>query len=159
MPAFIFSDWTGVLRMLVIAPAAYVAVIAIVRMTGKRSLSKLNAFDFIVTVALGSTLASVITTESLALFEGVTALALLVGLQFLVTTLSVRWPAFDRVVKAEPALLLRHGRPLAAAMRRERITREELEAAVRQAGGRSLSDAEAVVLETDGTLTGLMRKS
>lgn len=158
MPDFIFSGWDGVLRILVIAPAAYIAVILIVRSSGKRTLSKLNAFDFIVTIALGSTLASIITTRSLALIEGVVALALLVLLQFIVTTLSVRWPAFDRRLTAEPALLLRNGEPLVRAMKRERITREELEAAVREAGATSLEAAEAVFLETDGTLSAILRE-
>ncbi len=157
MPDFIFSGWGGIGRMLVIAPAAYVAVILILRTSGKRTLSKLNAFDFVVTIALGSTLASIITARSLALAEGVLALALLVIFQFLVTAASVRWPAFNRKVKAEPTLLVRKGEPLERAMRRERVTRDELEAAVRQAGGASISDAEAVFLETDGTLTGLLR--
>lgn len=158
MPDFIFSGWDGVLRILVIAPAAYIAVILIVRSSGKRTLSKLNAFDFIVTIALGSTLASIITTRSLALIEGVVALALLVLLQFIVTTLSVRWPAFDRRLTAQPALLLRNGEPLVRAMKRERITREELEAAVREAGATSLEAAEAVFLETDGTLSAILRE-
>ena len=143
--------------MLIIAPAAYVALVIVLRLSGKRTLSKLNAFDFIVTIAIGSTLASIITTRSLALAEGVAALGLLVALQYVVTTTSVYWRGFHKAVTAEPALLLRDGEPLRGAMRRERITEDELEAAVRQAGGRTLADAAAVFLETDGTLTGIMR--
>ncbi|WP_244999700.1 DUF421 domain-containing protein [Brevundimonas nasdae] len=157
MPNFIFSGWSGVLRMLLVAPAAYVALVLILRLSGKRTLSKLNAFDFIVTIAIGSTLASVITTRSLPLLEGITALGLLVGLQYLVTATSVRWKGFHRAVTAEPTLLLRNGAPLVAAMKRERITVDELEAAVRQAGGRVLQDADVVILETDGSLTGVLR--
>ncbi|QYC12197.1 DUF421 domain-containing protein [Brevundimonas nasdae] len=143
--------------MLLVAPAAYVALVLILRLSGKRTLSKLNAFDFIVTIAIGSTLASVITTRSLPLLEGITALGLLVGLQYLVTATSVRWKGFHRAVTAEPTLLLRNGAPLVAAMKRERITVDELEAAVRQAGGRVLQDADVVILETDGSLTGVLR--
>lgn len=157
MPDFIFSGWGGVLRMLLVAPVAYVALVLILRLSGKRTLSKLNAFDFIVTIAIGSTLASVITTRSLSLLEGITALGLLVGLQYLVTATSVRWKGFHRAVTAEPTLLLRNGAPLVAAMKRQRITADELEAAVRQAGGRVLQDADVVILETDGSLTGVLR--
>lgn len=155
----IFSGWSGIARMLLIAPIAYFALVLILRVSGKRTLSKLNAFDFIVTIAIGSTLAAIITTKSLALVEGVTALALLVALQFVVTAASVRWPWLNDMVKAEPTLLLRHGEPLGGAMRRQRVTRDELEAAVRQAGGRSLGEAEAVVLETDGSLTAQLGRS
>ena len=157
MPDYIFSGWSGIWRMLIIAPAAYVALVVVLRLSGKRTLSKLNAFDFIVTIAIGSTLASIITTRSLALAEGIAALALLVGLQYLVTLTSVHWKGFHKAVTAEPTLLLRNGEPLAGALRRERVTLEELEAAVRQAGGRSLGEAEAVFLETDGTLTGILK--
>lgn len=157
MPDFIFSGWSGILRMLLVAPAAYVALVLILRISGKRTLSKLNAFDFIVTIAIGSTLASIVTTRSLSLVEGVAALALLVGMQFLVTATSVRWKGFHRAVTSEPTLLLRDGEPLLEAMKRERITEDELQAAVRQAGGRALREADAVILETDGSLTGILR--
>lgn len=155
---YIFSGWDGIQRMLVIAPAAYVALVVVLRLSGKRTLSKLNAFDFIVTIAIGSTLASIITTRSLALAEGVAALGLLVGLQYVVTTTSVYWRGFHKVVTAEPTLLLRQGEPLPEAMRRERVTHDELAAAVRQAGGGSLAEADAVFLETDGTLTSILRR-
>lgn len=158
MPDAIFSGWSGVVRILFIAPAAYVALVLILRISGKRTLSKLNAFDFIVTIAIGSTLASIITTQSLALVEGLAALSLLVTLQFLVTAASVRWSWLNDAVKAEPTLLLRDGEPLGGAMRRQRVTRDELETAVRQAGGRSLQEARAVFLETDGSLTALLEK-
>jgi uncharacterized membrane protein YcaP (DUF421 family) len=158
MPDYVFNGWSAVLRMLVIAPAAYVALVLILRMSGKRTLSKLNAFDFIVTIAIGSTLASVITTRSLALVDGVVALAILVILQFVVTTASVRWPRLGQAIKAEPSLLLRDGEPLLSAMRRQRITEGEIEVAIRQAGGLSLAHAEAVFLEADGTLTAVLRR-
>lgn len=152
MPDAIFNGWDGVLRILMIAPAAYVALILILRMSGKRTLAKLNAFDFVVTIAIGSTLASVITSSTLSLVDGLVALSLLVGMQFIVTAASVRLPWVDNVVKAEPTLLVRHGELLPRAMRRQRITSDEIEAAIRQSGGRGLEDAEAVFLETDGSL-------
>ncbi|MEH6664478.1 MAG: YetF domain-containing protein [Brevundimonas sp.] len=152
MPDAIFNGWDGVLRILLIAPAAYVALILILRISGKRTLAKLNAFDFIITIAIGSTLASVITSSTLSLVAGVTALGLLVGMQFLVTAASVRWPWFNEAVKAEATLLVRHGELLHQAMRRQRIAADEIEAAIRQSGGRGVEDAEAVFLETDGSL-------
>ena len=152
MPDAIFNGWDGVLRILLIAPAAYVALILILRMSGKRTLAKLNAFDFVVTIAIGSTLASVITSSTLSLVDGLVALGLLVGMQFIVTAASVRLPWVNDVVKAEATLLVRKGELLPGAMRRQRITSDEIEAANRQSGGRGVEDAEAVFLETDGSL-------
>ena len=152
MPDAIFNGWDGVLRILLIAPAAYVALILILRMSGKRTLAKLNAFDFVVTIAIGSTLASVITSSTLSLVDGLVALGLLMGMQFIVTAASVRLPWVNDVVKAEATLLVRNGELLPRAMRRQRITSDEIEAAIRQSGGRGVEDAEAVFLETDGSL-------
>lgn len=159
LPEALFDGWSGVLRILIIAPAAYAALVVILRLSGKRTLSKLNAFDLIVTVAIGSTLASIITSKSLALVEGLTALLLLVAMQLAVTAASVRFKLVDRLVKAEPTLLLRDGQLLPRAMRRQRVTEGEIQAAARAAGVQRLDDLEAVFLETDGSLTALPRSA
>ena len=156
-PDALFDGWSGILRILVITPAAYLALVVVLRVSGKRTLAKLNAFDFVVTIAIGSTLASIITSKNLALVEGLAALGLLVALQFVVATLSVRSARANRLFKAEPALLLRDGELLFETMRRERITRDDIESAVRDAGSRSLRDAQAVFLETDGSLSVMLR--
>lgn len=157
LPDALLDGWSGVLRILIIAPAAYAALVLILRVSGKRTLSKLNAFELIITVAIGSTLASIITSKSLALVEGLVALLLLVAMQFVVTAASVRFVAVNRLIKAEPTLLLRNGQLLTGAMRRQRITEGEVEAAARAAGVQGLDQLEAVFLETDGSLTALAR--
>ena len=156
-PDALFDGWSGVIRVLVITPAAYVSLILVLRISGKRTLAKLNAFDFVVTIAIGSTLASIITSKSLALVEGLVALGLLVVLQYVVARLSVRFAWANSLFKAEPALLLRDGELMHKTMRRERITKDDIESAVRDAGSESLSDAQAVFLETDGSLSVIPR--
>jgi uncharacterized membrane protein YcaP (DUF421 family) len=153
----LFTGWDPILRILVVGTAAYVALVIVLRASGKRTLSKLNAFDLVVTVAIGSTFSAILTSKDLALAEGVAALALLVGLQYAVTFLSVRIGAVDRLVKSEPTLLLNDGEPLAGALRQQRVTQEELLAAIRTSGGAELSDAAFVVLESDGTLSAVLK--
>jgi uncharacterized membrane protein YcaP (DUF421 family) len=147
-----FDSWAGLGRVLVVGTLAYVALVAILRISGKRTLTKLNAFDLVVTVALGSTLATVLLSKSVALAEGVLAMALLVFLQFAITWLSVRSSRFQQVVKSEPTLIMHQGRFLDGAMRTQRITREEIMAALRSNGLADAADVAAVVLETDGTI-------
>lgn len=147
-----FDTWSGLIRVLVAGTCAYVALVLLLRASGKRTLAKLNAFDFVVTVALGSTLATVVLSSSVALAEGVTALALLVALQYVVAWASVRSRRIERLVKSEPTLLYRHGF-LDEAMRRERVTRDEVEQSARGHGHADLEVVAAVVLETDGTLS------
>jgi uncharacterized membrane protein YcaP (DUF421 family) len=147
-----FDSWFGLLRVLVVGTIAYACLVLLLRVSGKRTLAKLNAFDLIVTVALGSTLATVLLSKSVALVEGLAAFALLAGLQYLVAWLSVRSKRFSNLVKSEPTLLLHRGRFLDGAMRAQRVTRAEILAALRSSGAAEARQA-TVVLETDGSLS------
>ncbi|MEI8665572.1 hypothetical protein P4S81_12945 [Pseudoalteromonas sp. B28] len=80
-----FDDMQGLIRVLIIGVLGYVALVFWLRVSGKRTLSKWNVFDFVVTIALGSILASVIISKSVALLEGILAFVVLIGLQYLIT--------------------------------------------------------------------------
>jgi uncharacterized membrane protein YcaP (DUF421 family) len=149
----LFDDWNGLLRVLIVGTAAYVGLVALLRFTGKRTLSKMNAFDLIVTVALGSTLATVLLSRDVALAEGIVALVLLCALQYVVAYASTRSPRFQALVKAQPSLLYFRGRFLAGAMQSERVSEEEILAAIRDKGIAEPSTVDAVVLETDGSFS------
>jgi uncharacterized membrane protein YcaP (DUF421 family) len=123
------------------------------RIAGKRALSKLNAFDFVVTIAFGSTLATVLLSKDVALAEGALALLMLALLQFGVTKLSLRSERFKQAVRSKPTLLAENGRILEQAMTAERIAHVEIEAAVRSHGIGRMEDVGAVVLETDGSFS------
>ncbi|MDI5891552.1 DUF421 domain-containing protein [Halomonas rhizosphaerae] len=149
----LFSGWDSLLRTLVVGILAYVTLVVFLRVSGKRTLSKLNAFDLIVTVALGSTLATVLLANDVALAEGVLAFALLIGLQFAVTWSSVRARWVRRLATGEPMMLLYDGNFLPTALRQARVTEDEIRAAVRSAGVNSMHKVRAVVLETDGSFS------
>lgn len=148
-----FDSWFGLLRVLVVGTLAYLALVVLLRTFGKRTLAKLNAFDLVVTVALGSTLATVLLSKSVALMEGLLAFVLLAGLQYVVAWLSVRSQGFSDLVKSEPTLLLHRGQFLRGAMRAQRITEAEVLAALRGSGASDPRQVAAVVLETDGSLS------
>ncbi len=148
-----FSDWFSLVRVVIVGVCAYVALIILLRASGKRTLSKMNAFDFVVTVAIGSTLATVLLSKDVALAEGVTAFALLIGLQFIITWLSVRSKTISGWVKSEPMLLWHQGEFLRGAMKKARVTENELLAAAREQGAATLETVAAIVLETDGSFS------
>jgi uncharacterized membrane protein YcaP (DUF421 family) len=150
-----FDGWDDLVRVLVVGVLSYAGIVVLLRATGKRTLSKMNAFDFIVTVALGSILASLLLNEDVTLSEGLLAIAVLCVLQYAVTWLSLRSEWFQSLVKARPAVLLSRGERLPEAMRRERVTEEEILAALRAHGMAGPEEAAAVILETDGSLTAL----
>jgi uncharacterized membrane protein YcaP (DUF421 family) len=153
----LFNGWYDLLRILVVGTCAYAGLVLLLRTTGKRTLAKMNAFDLIVTVALGSTLASALLSSEVSLSEGLLAFALLCGLQYVVAFASVRSARFRRLVKAEPALLFFRGEFLVGTLRLERVTEDEVIAAVRGQGIADLESVEAVVLETDGSFSVVAR--
>lgn len=148
-----FSGWESLLRTLVVGVLAYITLVVFLRISGKRTLSKMNAFDFVVTVALGSTLASALLTKNVALADAALAFALLIGLQFLVTWSSVRARWVRQMVTGEPLMLLYRGNFLPTALRQARVTEAEARAAIRSAGIGCLDEVQAVVLETDGSFS------
>jgi uncharacterized membrane protein YcaP (DUF421 family) len=153
-----FDDWFGLFRILIIGVLAYAVLIFWLRVSGKRTLSKWNAFDFVVTIALGSTLATVIVSKDVSFAEGVFALGLLIGLQFVITWLSVRFDWAEKLVKAKPTLLFDNGEFLPEAMKRQRVAKGEVRMAIRNKGFAALEEIEAVVLETDGSFS-VIKKS
>jgi uncharacterized membrane protein YcaP (DUF421 family) len=157
--AMFFNSWADLGRTLIVGVLAYAALVVMLRVSGKRTLSKMNAFDLIVTVALGSTLATILLSKDVALAEGLLAFATLIGLQFVVAATSVRWQPFRKIVKAQPTLLYHEGRFLDEALWEERVVRDEVIAAIRAQGVVSMSEVAAVVLETDGSFTTLKKSS
>ncbi|HYO69404.1 MAG TPA: YetF domain-containing protein [Archangium sp.] len=152
-----FDSWSDLGRVALVGVCAYAALVLMLRLSGNRTLSKLNAFDLVVTVALGSTLATVLLSKDVSLTEGMLAFAVLIGLQFLVTWTSVRSSRINHLVKSEPMLLFHQGRFLPGAMRRARVVEQEVMAVLRQQGVTRLDAIEAVVLETDGSMSVLRR--
>ena len=153
MEQVFFDDWRSLLRTAAVGILAYVGLVLLLRLAGNRTLSKMNAFDFVVTVALGSTLATILLSKDVSLAQGALALCLLVAMQFLVSWCSVRMSWVRRLVTGEPTLLFYGGRALQDSLRRARVTEDEVRAAVRNAGIAAMNEVEAVVMETDGSLS------
>jgi uncharacterized membrane protein YcaP (DUF421 family) len=128
-----FGSWHDLGRLLVVGPVAYAVLVAVLRLTDTRTLSKLNAFDLVITVAVGSTLAPSFLSSEVTAAEGALGLILLVLLQYVVTWTSVRSPRVASMVRSEPSLIYRDGL-LEAAPCRERVTENE----VRQVARRKL---------------------
>lgn len=111
------------------------------------------SFDFVFVVAVGSVFAATIIEKDVTLLEGLVALGTLILTQLALAKLAVHSPTFERIINGSPTLLLSKGKFIDKAMRKERITKEEVRAAIRDEGVMRVEDVDAVVLENDGTLT------
>lgn len=148
-----FDSWPEVLRVLIVGSAAYASLVVILRVSGKRTLGQLNAFDFVITVSLGSTLATILLNSDVAFLEGIAALCLLLALQLIVAWTSAHVPGTRGVITSQPVALLLEGELNGDELRRNRLTESEVLQAVRSTGSGDLSQIAAVVLETNGSLS------
>ena len=148
-----FDGWEALLRAFVATVLAYATLLVMIRISGKRTLSKMNAYDFIVTIALGSCLAATALNKSVALAEGAIVYCTLIILQFIITWSAVRSGRIKRIVSGSPALLLYKGQFIDSAMKAERITIEEIYVVARRQGIEELKDVDVIILETTGDIT------
>lgn len=153
MENLFFNNWDSLLRTFLIAIMAYIALILMLRVSGKRTLSQMKEFDFIVTVALGSTLATVLLNKSVSLSDGVFALFLLIFLQYFLAWTSLRSKSFSKLISSEPTLIFYRGNFLWEALKQERVTEAEVRSILRSQGVTSISEVDAVVMESNGQFT------
>lgn len=145
-----FDSWSGIARVALACVLAYGLLVLFLRISGKRVLSKMNIFDFVVTVALGSALATVILSKEIPLAEGALAIVGLVVLQAGMSWAQTRSARVRGLLKSTPRLLFYRGEFMDEALREERCNRDEILQAIRSEGVGSLEAVEAVVLETNG---------
>ena len=155
----IFNDFEVIIRTVLVGIMAYLSLVVILRVSGKRTLTKMNAFDFIVTIALGSILASIITSKDITIAQGLTAFLVLVIMQYIFTKLSVKSRSFSILIKSQPALLYYNGEFLTQNMKKERVLEIEIRQAARSSGKDDMSEVMAVVLETDGSISVISNQS
>jgi len=150
LTTFYFAGWTPLVRVLIVGTTMYIALVVLLRVSRSRTLSSMNAFDFVITVAIGSAFGRALTAKTVALAEALVAFALLISLQYLVTWIQVKWPLFGQTVTNPPALLYFRGEIIEETMRRQRVRKSELQTAVRKKKFDSLDNVEAIVLESSG---------
>lgn len=155
---FFWGGWEPVYRIVIVGTLTYFGIILILRVSGKRTLASMNAFDFIITVAMGSAFGRILTASKVSVAEALTAFLLLVILQYTIAWIETRSKIFHKLITSQPALLYYNGAFIEKNMRRERINRDDLMGAVRKKKFGDLSKVEAIVMETDGSIS-IIRKN
>jgi uncharacterized membrane protein YcaP (DUF421 family) len=152
-PPYFFESWYSIGRTVSLSIIGFAALIILLRGSGKRTLSKMNVFDFVFVVAVGSVFASTIIAKDVTLVEGLSGLVCLIGFQAILAKIAVHSRRAERIINGDPALLLSKGRFIHSALKRERVTEEEVRASIRAKGINRVEDVDAVILENDGTLS------
>ena len=152
MDRIFFKDWQSIVHASVATVIAFLVLFLFVRISGKRTLTKLNAFDFVVTVALGSTLAYMMLAM-VPLAEGSVVLFLIILMQYVFAWTARYSKIMEKLINSVPTLILYEGKFIESAMKKEAVTKEEIYSAIRESGTDYLSDVKAVVMELNGQLS------
>lgn len=151
--AWITTTATAAGMVLFTALGIYLGVLILTRMAGLRSFAKISSFDFAMTVAIGSLIASTIITEDPPLLQAMVALAALYALQMGVAVLRQRSAAVRRTVDNAPLLLMEGERILDDNLRKARMTRDDLRGKLREANVLRRSEIRGVVMEATGDVS------
>lgn len=148
-----FKDFDSIKQIVIMATLFYFSIIVILRISGKRTLSDLNAFDFVVTVTIGSIAATTILAVDTTYVDGFVAIVTLVLLQFIVAKLDVNFKFVSKILKSDPTLVYYEGRFLEENMNKMRITKGDILQEVRNGSGTTIESVSAVILESNGKLS------
>jgi uncharacterized membrane protein YcaP (DUF421 family) len=128
-------------------------ILVVTRAVGRRELSSMEPFDLILLVVIGDLVQQGVTQNDESI-TGMTTVIVTIALLVVGTAyLSFRFRRLRPILEGEPILLVAEGRVLDANLRRQRITREELEAEARQSSIGSLADIRYAVLESNGSIS------
>ena len=156
---FLWNGLQPLIRIIVVGTTAYLAIVLILRISGKRTLASMSAFDFIIAVAVGAVFGRTLTTKNLSISEAVTAFILLAVLQFIFAYLEGKSKTFKRIFNTSPTLLFYNGEFLKDNLHKERLDESKVIGAARKKGFGSMDDVAAVILEIDATLSVIGKSS
>ncbi|WP_234568333.1 DUF421 domain-containing protein [Rhodohalobacter sp. 614A] len=150
--SWIVTTFSSVIMVVISTFGIYFALILFTRIAGVRTFSKMSSFDFAVTVAIGSLIASTVLTKNPPLFQSIAAMGTLFIIQ--ITIAGFRETSLVRnVVDNKPILLMKGTRMLEGNMRKAKVTRNDLLGKLREANVTQFNQIKAVVMETTGDIS------
>ena len=134
--------------------AVYLFVLVVFRISGKRSLSQITTFDFILLLIIGEATQQALLGDDFSIVNAWVVIASLVTLETVFSWMEGRWPRFGRVMGGLPVVVVEHGRLLEEQATHEGVTLSEILAAGREHHGlERLDQFKFAILERHGGIT------
>lgn len=133
--------------------AVYILVLVGLRLAGKREIGQMTIFDLVVLLLLANAVQNAMVGGDSSLVGGLVAAGLLLLLNGLVARATLRWPRLRRTLVGTPTLLVLHGEILTDHLRREGVSQDDLETALREHGISAIDGVDMAVLEIDGSIS------
>lgn len=143
-----------ILRPLIV----YVFLVIGLRLAGKHQLAQLNPFDLIVLLTLSNTLQNAIIGADNSVSGGVIGAVALLAINYVVVRFLFSHRRLEQFVEGDPDALIERGILHEERLKKELLTREELETAAHRQGFTSLDEVQEAVIEPGGTLYFVAKK-
>lgn len=156
--AHMFQLGLPVLEKILRPVIVYFFLLVGLRLAGKRELAQLNPFDLIVLLTLSNTVQNAIIGDDNSVTGGLIGAAALFGVNYLVVRFLYGHRRIDELAEGEPDVLISDGKIDEAVMKKQLITRTEVEAAAHRQGFASLAEVDRAVLESGGTISFIGKK-
>ncbi len=141
--------WQIVVRTVLI----YLAVLAGLRLMGKRELGQMTVFDLVVVLLIANAVQNAMVGPDVSLTGGVIAALTLLAINWVVARLRLRGAFWGRLLEGTPTVLVANGEFVDSHLRKEGVERAELEMVMREHGVESVNDVRLAVLEVDGSIS------
>jgi uncharacterized membrane protein YcaP (DUF421 family) len=135
------------------ASAVFVILYLLLRLLGKRELGQLTPFELLVMIVMGDLIQQGVTHNDFSLTGALLAVATFGFLALLLSWITYLFPAMERLLDGNPRVVVRDGTIIAENLRRDRVTRSELESEMRLAGIASLKDVAWAIIEPQGKIS------
>lgn len=142
----------GILHPLIVGSIAVIVLFFYLRLGSNRSVAPITVFDWIVNVAIGSTLAGIVNGNSLV--RGLIALWTMLAFQYVVSHMSSHYKnRFEWIFSAPPLVVAFRGEFLRKTMAQHRVTESDIYSALRQHAVLSIKLVEAIIIESNGNFS------
>lgn len=148
-----YNGFEPIYTSIIMSVILYFSIVVLLRLSGKRTLSDLNAFDLLVTITMGSIAATTILSKDTSYLDGIASIAILVVLQYIVAKLAVFSKKFNKLIRSESTLIFYKGEYLEENMKKMRITKNDILQQARLQQGITSNQISSVILESNGKLS------
>ena len=145
--------WELVLRSVVV----YVFLLVLLRITGKRQVGQLAPFDLVLLLVLSNAVQNSMNAGDNSLIGGLISATTLIGLNYCMGTATYHSKRLEAVVEGRPEILIHNGRIYEDVMSKAKLTRHEMDGALRQAGCATVEEVHMATLENNGSISVIKR--
>lgn len=158
-PNLFIHSWQAVIRVAITAIVFYILLVFILKFLGSRSVGNFSVYDFVATLTIGSTISSTLILSEATLLNGLLAVLIFLGLQYLISKITRKWPSVNKALNPTPKVVFFKGDFIEKNLNKARVNKNEVYSSIRMQARTTSDQVYAVIMETNGSLSVITQAS